>query len=568
MPAPLLRQVLRAHLAFLGLLIGFVPVEAPGQSTATSGFAPGARDIVNIDFKGTSVGVFPGSLRLLQGNLEVVDKAGVRMLRASSPSDFVINLPEVLPPKFTIELDLIPKACCNPDDLMLEGVISGSRSSVSAQLTWKPSHLMVVGGNPQMFQMDMPEAIYATLPSTLTHVAVSFDNETVTMYTNGKRLYTLTDRKFVRGQLVHVSLGGQDDDKYAVYLARVRVADASTTAVATTTVNAVPATTTAVATTTINAVPATTTGTITPSSGTSGTVARTIKSSAVKCPAVTNFKAVANGANAAVLSWTPMSSSCQTIAETTGEHLSDFYLTRWRTQDSNSCPSDLAGLNTFTVVNYKWSGSQLQYTLSSPTFPLCLMLPSEDPDVTTIDDHSGLEGGERYSYRLWPIFVASCQNGTPNCDWGSMYRAYPYSDVSVVLPLARPLGLSATAALVPPVPAAPTELRAAGWSDMIRLRWAPVAGAVSYRITRVANTGDPETVLYEGPASDFAFSDPYGGGGLLSSGWACDLDSYCEFRDLSVIKGGLYSYRVWALSAPNVISPPSRPVTQRASFAP
>jgi hypothetical protein len=193
---------------------------------------PGARTILALDFAGTPVGDFPTGLRLLQGNLEVADKNGMHMLRASSPSEFVIRLPEVLPANFTLEFDLIPKACCNPVDLMVEGVISGSRSPVSAQIEWDAEHFAVVGGNPVMFQMDMPAVIAAALPSQMTHVAMSVEGETIRGYTNGQRLYTLTGRKFVRGTLLRVSLGGQDDDKYAVHLARVRVADLATAIVA------------------------------------------------------------------------------------------------------------------------------------------------------------------------------------------------------------------------------------------------------------------------------------------------------------------------------------------------
>ena len=210
------------------LVVAGAPM-ASAQGAAGGGFAPGARTIVALDFAGTPVGEFPKGLRLLQGNLEVVDKEGMHMLRASSPSEFVVQLPEALPTNFTLEFDLIPKACCNPIDLMVEGVISGSRSSVSAQLEWHPGHFAVVGGNSQMFQMDMPAAVAATLPSTLTRVAISFEDETIKMYTNGRRLYTLGERKFVRGRVLRISLGGTDDDKYAVYLASVRVADASAT---------------------------------------------------------------------------------------------------------------------------------------------------------------------------------------------------------------------------------------------------------------------------------------------------------------------------------------------------
>jgi len=199
------------------------------QAQGAGGFAPGARTIIDLNFAGTPVGEFPKGLRLLEGNLEVVDKDGMHMLRASSPSEFAIRLPEALPKNFTLEFELIPKTCCNPIDLMVEGVLSGSRSSVSAQLEWHPSHFAVVGGNSQMFQMDMPAAVAATLPGMLTRVGISFEDETIRMYTNGRRLYTLAERKFVRGSVLRISLGGQDEDKYAVYLARVRVADAAST---------------------------------------------------------------------------------------------------------------------------------------------------------------------------------------------------------------------------------------------------------------------------------------------------------------------------------------------------
>jgi hypothetical protein len=63
-------------------------------------------------------------------------------------------------------------------------------------------------------------------------VALSFDDEDIRMYTNGKRVYSLSNRKFVRGRVLRVFLGGTDDDRNAVYLSRVHVADAATTVAA------------------------------------------------------------------------------------------------------------------------------------------------------------------------------------------------------------------------------------------------------------------------------------------------------------------------------------------------
>lgn len=51
------------------------------------------------------------------------------MLKASAEAEFVVTLREALPQNFTIEFDLIPKACCNPADLSFEGPPTRGQSS-------------------------------------------------------------------------------------------------------------------------------------------------------------------------------------------------------------------------------------------------------------------------------------------------------------------------------------------------------------------------------------------------------------------------------------------------------
>ena len=70
----------------------------------------------------------------------------------------------------------------------------------------------------------MPEDFQVILPAALTEVTASFEGNTVKLYTNGRRLFTLTDRKFARGKTLRLSLGGQDDGDQAVYLAKLRIA--------------------------------------------------------------------------------------------------------------------------------------------------------------------------------------------------------------------------------------------------------------------------------------------------------------------------------------------------------
>lgn len=287
------------------------PFSAVAQASSGGGFSPGTRTIVDLNFASTAVGDFPKGLRLLGGNLEVVDKDGVRMLRASSPSEFVLPLPAVLPKDFTVELELIPKACCNPVDLMIEGVISGGRSPVSAQLEWDADHFAAVGGNPEMFQMDMLAPIAASLPSTLTTVAWSFEDETVKMYTNGQRVYTLVNRKFMRGQVLKISLGGQDQDKYAVYLKSVRVADMTPAIVTSNAPQAGPRSVTATTSTTSSPTrpPGTTGGPVTiMSDATAPTVTVTATAGGLKV----SYTQVAGASNYTLCRESPPGGTCTT----------------------------------------------------------------------------------------------------------------------------------------------------------------------------------------------------------------------------------------------------------------
>ena len=83
-----------------------------------------------------------------------------------------------------------------------------------------------------MYQATMPGDLRESLPGQLTQIVASFSGETVKLYTNGRRLYTLTERRFARGRVIRVFLGGQDDGDQAVYLARLRVTAGAATTIA------------------------------------------------------------------------------------------------------------------------------------------------------------------------------------------------------------------------------------------------------------------------------------------------------------------------------------------------
>jgi len=212
---PSLRAAAFATLALTAALAG------PGA--AQSGFVPGSRTIWQMNLANLQPGDLPAEMKLLQGNLELGSKDGKPTLFTNKPTEFLIRLPEVLPADFTIEFEIAAKKCCNPEDLMFEGSLRRNRGVASAEVTWHPSHIMVVGGG-EMYQSDVPEDLGLTLSGTLAQVNVSYAGGALKLYTNGRRLYTLSDRKFARGRVLHVTLGGQDGPEYAVHLAGLRIA--------------------------------------------------------------------------------------------------------------------------------------------------------------------------------------------------------------------------------------------------------------------------------------------------------------------------------------------------------
>jgi len=182
-----------------------------------------AQTLFRFDPSATPLGEFPTSLRMLQGSMEVVLKDGVPMLKASTASEFLITLPQVLPRDFTVEFDLVPKLGSNPQDISFEGTPTIDQGTGSAHLLWHATgYLAVIGGGGDTYESMMPETLRATLPGVLTQVVAVFQGTTVKLYTNGQRHYTL-DKTFARGRFLRVFLGAQDDGTEAVYLAGLRI---------------------------------------------------------------------------------------------------------------------------------------------------------------------------------------------------------------------------------------------------------------------------------------------------------------------------------------------------------
>lgn len=206
--------------ALLALLAG---AASPTVAAAQDGFVAGSRELFALDFAAETLGEVPRRLRMVMGNVEMVMKDGVPMLKASERAAFVISFTEALPDEFTLEFDLTPKSCCQPEDLAFEGTPAINQSEYSMNFMWHRERLMAVGGGASM-DIPMPPEIAVMLPSQLTEVRARVQGESFQVWTNGTQVVSWSGRKIPRGRVLRVFLGGQDEHERAVYLSRLRVA--------------------------------------------------------------------------------------------------------------------------------------------------------------------------------------------------------------------------------------------------------------------------------------------------------------------------------------------------------
>jgi OmpA-OmpF porin, OOP family len=189
-------------------------------------FVPGQRTIFFTDFTEDEVGNFPQRLEFKTGQLEVVEfEGGQRALKASSNSDLIIPLPEALPEKFTIELDVINRNSRGvaANTFELEGGRT-FRDSKFTQIGWGHNGFGVSGGDISMDVQakDTDVQRYVGKPASIRILA---DGKALKIYADEKRLANIPNANFKRDKALFLRLEARDDDKDAVYVTRIRVAE-------------------------------------------------------------------------------------------------------------------------------------------------------------------------------------------------------------------------------------------------------------------------------------------------------------------------------------------------------
>jgi OOP family OmpA-OmpF porin len=191
-------------------------------------FVPGSKVLFYTDFSEDVVGNFARGLKYMSGPAEVVERNGVKMLRATGRAEFQIPVGRKLPSRFTIEIDVLtaqePPAAY--DIVAFEGGPELDRGDKSAEINWSPERTMIIGGGRDGEQ-KLPDDVAAQAKGTMTHLRILVDGPYLKMYANERRLYNIPDLPFKRDAVIRVSFRGGEEDN-PTFLTAVRVAESET----------------------------------------------------------------------------------------------------------------------------------------------------------------------------------------------------------------------------------------------------------------------------------------------------------------------------------------------------
>ncbi len=194
-------------------------------------FVPGNRVIHFVDFSEDKVGNFARGLKYLSGPVEVVERDGVKVLRATGRSQFLIPVGKRLPEKFTLELDVIATAGgIMNEPVSFEGGSQMDRGPQSANVSWNPRTAWIQGSGQNMANspVKFPDAMLPSLTKNVVHLRVLMDGAYFKMYMNERRIYNIPELAFKRDSVIRVFADGSEEDGMAVYFTRIRVAESET----------------------------------------------------------------------------------------------------------------------------------------------------------------------------------------------------------------------------------------------------------------------------------------------------------------------------------------------------
>lgn len=180
-------------------------------------FTPGERVLFADDFTRDVIGNFPQRLTFERGNMEVAEWDSGRWLRGTSwPSAFMIPLPEVLPERFTVEMEVVPG---QGGQHMKVRFSERPEHFVTARYFQKKINAGVSRANGAVAVGDTQDEIAEATPFLLR---IMVDGGYVKVYAGGTRVANMPNAELGRADRIWIELPGSD--KEPGYVRNIRVA--------------------------------------------------------------------------------------------------------------------------------------------------------------------------------------------------------------------------------------------------------------------------------------------------------------------------------------------------------
>jgi outer membrane protein OmpA-like peptidoglycan-associated protein len=191
-------------------------------------FVPGSKVLFFTDFSEDRVGNFARGLKYVGGPAEVVERDGVKMLRASGRATMQIPVGRALPPRFTLEIDIFSTTPLINAQLAIEGGAELDRGDQSAEISWSPRNSFIIGGgqNAGTSTKSFGEEIQAQVVGGITHIRVLMDEAYFKMYMNERRVHNIPELPFRRAPLIRMLIIGSEENP--TFITGIRLAESDT----------------------------------------------------------------------------------------------------------------------------------------------------------------------------------------------------------------------------------------------------------------------------------------------------------------------------------------------------
>lgn len=227
---------MRHSLSTLALLLVAAPLTAQPAKTARDtadpklwvnyDFVPGSRVLYFNDYSEDVVGNFPRRLGFKSGNMEVAELDGQRWVRVTAPSVLTITLPEALPPKFTIEIDVINRKSLDGVAFQLQGTLLQMRDAKNSSIVWGSGGAGLTGGGGGETQYGYNAAVSTRYRGKPAQVRIMGDGEYIKVYVDEKRFVNIPNANLAHTTALNLWLDGRGDEN-PVFLGKIRIAESS-----------------------------------------------------------------------------------------------------------------------------------------------------------------------------------------------------------------------------------------------------------------------------------------------------------------------------------------------------